>query len=336
MQEIIIIAKQQTGAITWNYTEMKNELKSMLIEYKDKEYTESNLEEAKADVAMLRKLKKNIAEKKSEMRNKALESYVPVGKEADELIGLVDEPINVIAGSITAYEDKRKEEKKKEIENYFNSILPESLLTWKDNIFTFAYDEKWENKKSTMKIYKEAYNALINQSIAALEQIKTLQSTFEDELISEYFQSFSMVKVITKNNDFIEKEKRIIEKAQEEARKKAEKEQEEKEREEKRKAEQERIQNMQATVKTAITVPMPTQKENVKTEEINVEDYFTLPEELPIVPENEMKVLYRGNEIVVTSTKYSINFILTEDDGFQYGMTKTLDEFMRIIMKGDF
>ena len=63
-----IITKQTAGVVTFNYDEIKAELKKQMDLYSSLVFTEEQKADAKKDLANLRKLKKSIDEKKKEVK----------------------------------------------------------------------------------------------------------------------------------------------------------------------------------------------------------------------------------------------------------------------------
>ena len=109
---IIVNADQTPGQVVFhNFEEIKAYMENGLSVYKNTEYSAENLDQAKADLEILKGIKKKLTKKKNELEKGYSMPIKEVKKQLDELIEMVKEPIAVI--------DKLIEEQKRiEIEEY--------------------------------------------------------------------------------------------------------------------------------------------------------------------------------------------------------------------------
>lgn len=134
--------------VKFNYEQLKQEISTKVEKYKSIVYTEDNIKEAKSDRANLNKLAKALNDEKIRVKNTVLTPYLPFEKQCNELIDLVREASIHADTQIKNYEQKAKEEKKKEIESYFN----ENVGKYKDLIkFDTIFNERWLNATTSMK-----------------------------------------------------------------------------------------------------------------------------------------------------------------------------------------
>ena len=96
MNEISVNVKQEPGKVTWNFEEIKTNLEAALAEYTSMVYDDDSIKSAKTDVATLRALAKTIEDRRKEVKEKCLEPYGVIEKQAKELVALIDKPIAAI------------------------------------------------------------------------------------------------------------------------------------------------------------------------------------------------------------------------------------------------
>ena len=75
MKELEVTVQQTPGVIHWNYEEIKAQLSEEMDERGTRLYTDENMPDARKDLAYLRNLKKQVNDRKKEIKNKCLEPY---------------------------------------------------------------------------------------------------------------------------------------------------------------------------------------------------------------------------------------------------------------------
>ena len=157
-------------SIGWNKDEIKKAVISITEQYKGLAYTEEQLQEAKADRAKLNAMKKDISDRRIQVKNALLEPYNVFEAEVNEVVALIEEPIAMIDEQIVAYEERTKEEKKQTLEKFFTenrADLPE-LITF-DKIF----NPKWLNKTASLSSCKKEIKKTIEDITADLSVIRS-------------------------------------------------------------------------------------------------------------------------------------------------------------------
>lgn len=132
--------------IEFNFDELKKELTKSLENYKNLTFTEDTAKNAKETRAKLNKFKEAIETKRKEIKNLCLAPYNNFEKKVKELTSLVNEPITEIDKQLKIFEDKRIEEKKKSIENFYSENI--------GNLSKVLPLEKIQNSKWTNSTYK--------------------------------------------------------------------------------------------------------------------------------------------------------------------------------------
>ena len=176
--------------IKFNYEDLKANLTASLEKYKNLVYTDDNIKEAKADRALLNKVSTAINDEKKRIKNKLLEPYMDFEEKCKELMAMVSEVSEGIDVQVKAYEQKRKEEKLKEIMEYWI----ENVGEFNDLIdFDMMFEERWLNTSCSMKSIKQDITHIFEKTKMDLN---TLDSTIKDTNIIRYIKPYLNVFVI--------------------------------------------------------------------------------------------------------------------------------------------
>lgn len=170
--------------IGWNRDEIKKAVISITEQYKGLAYTEEQLQEAKKDRAKLNAMKKDISDRRIQVKKALLEPYEKFEAEVKEVVALIDEPIALIDKQIVAYEDRIKEEKIAELVGFFNESigdLKEKLL-WE-----MVFDQKWANKTVSVSSCKKEILQKISDVQTDLAAIKSSIDERHQDYAEEFY-----------------------------------------------------------------------------------------------------------------------------------------------------
>lgn len=126
---------------------LKKELASQLEYYKGLAVTEETMKDAKSDRATLNKLRTAIDDQRKAVKKQFEGLYKPFETDCRELIAMIDEPIAAIDSQMQVLNDKKKAEKRGELEKYFELLQPPAFVKLDD-----VLDPKWSN--ATAKLDK--------------------------------------------------------------------------------------------------------------------------------------------------------------------------------------
>nr|DAJ66148.1 MAG TPA: Protein of unknown function (DUF1351) [Caudoviricetes sp.] len=210
--------------IGWNKDEIKKAVISITEQYKGLAYTEEQLQEAKKDRAMLNAMKKDISDRRIQVKKALLEPYDVFESEVKEVVALIDEPIEMIGKQIEAYEDKVREEKNTALAQFFSENIGElSEVVSYDRIF----NPKWLNKTASLSSCKAEIQKIIddiNTDLAAI--ISSVDEKYQVFAKDYYLQhGFNLSKALGEANRIQEMDKKA--EADRKAREEAEREREE-------------------------------------------------------------------------------------------------------------
>ena len=252
MTEIKVQEYTLPSVISFNYEELKAEVEEKMNEYATCVYTDDTIKLAKSDRAELNNLKKSINARRIELEKAYNLPFTEFKAKVNEIIAIIDKPIEIIDRRVKEYETEQKEKRRTEIQEY---------ITTMDNadIITSAWDERWLNVSVTMKKIKEEITEMNDRFTRDLNVLREF---------SEYsFEAIEMYKQTRDLTAAIEETKRLSELA----RRKAEFEEQRIKREAEETAERERLANAPIVPKVEIPVAPVTDIEEGFIPSFNVE-----------------------------------------------------------------
>ena len=179
-------------------------------------FTEDSKAEAKKTVASLRKLKKEVDDKKLEIKKELMEPYTAFEAQVKELDRLIDEPIAFINGQVQEFERKRVEEKKAVITEIYESVIAEHQGVAEYLPLQRIYDSTRENSTTTKKTITEAVTASADHVEKDLATIHSMGSEFEDKGIAKYKATLELSDAIAVMNQYQKQKEEILERQRKE------------------------------------------------------------------------------------------------------------------------
>ena len=212
---------RNNGTIDFNFEDLKDALTAELELYKNLVFTEDTKADAKKTVAELRKLKKQISDKRIEVKKLYMQPYTNFEAKVRELDKLINEPIAYISGQIDAFEQKRIEEKRELINEIYLELVSE-----REDIAGYAelnrvYDSKWENASTSKKTIQEAITSYLDSVDNDIAAIESMESEYEAKALMRYKETGVLSDALLTIRQW-EKQKEEILKAEEEKQAEAE------------------------------------------------------------------------------------------------------------------
>lgn len=156
---------------TFNYDELKTELLQKASAYATMVYTEDQIKEAKADRANLNRLKKALNDERIRREKEYMEPFNKFKAQIAEIISIIDKPCAVIDKQVKEFEERQKEEKFIQIEDFWNRcVVPEGIS------LVQIMDDKWLNASVSMKSIQEAILSKVEQINKDLAVVNSLPS----------------------------------------------------------------------------------------------------------------------------------------------------------------
>ena len=212
---------RNNGTIDFNFEDLKDALTAELELYKNLVFTEDTKADAKKTVAELRKLKKQINDKRIEVKKLYMQPYTDFEAKVKELDKLINEPIAYISEQIDAFEQKRIEEKRELINKIYLELVSE-----REDIAGYAelnrvYDSKWENTSTSKKTIQEAITSYLDSVDNDIAAIESMESEYEAKALMRYKETGVLSDALLTIRQW-EKQKEEILKAEEEKQAEAE------------------------------------------------------------------------------------------------------------------
>ena len=188
------LTTEMPAVIGFNFDELKAGLAERLEHYKTLVVTEDTIKEGKADRAKLNKLREAIDTRRKDVKKQILAPYKGFEDKVKELTALIDEPIAAIDSQLQAYEDRRREERQKEIDKAYLTIVPEHL---RDIIpMQIIFSPKWLNATTTMKSVEEDLTARVQRTSADMLVLDTVEPEYAAAVREVYIRTLDISKAI--------------------------------------------------------------------------------------------------------------------------------------------
>lgn len=199
LNELQVVVDQVPGSIRFNFDELKTALAEKMELYKSATFTEEYKAMARSEVATLRKMKKAIDDKRKSVKMQCLVPYKEFEEKAEELMALIEEPIQLINHQIEEMESKRKAERKAKIQEFYDAIigdLVEYLPLHK------IYNSKWENASTTITTVKKELEQMISSTRTAILTLQSMTSDVVPQALERYKNSLDLADAIAYINQY--------------------------------------------------------------------------------------------------------------------------------------
>lgn len=137
--------------IEFNFEELKKELVEKAKIYETLVYSDEQIKEAKADRAKLNKLKAAINDERIRREREYMAPFLEFKAQIDEILGIVQKPIDIIDKQIKEYEKKEQDDKKQKIIELFDKIPGKPDWLRIEQI----WDNRWLNKSVTFRMIED-------------------------------------------------------------------------------------------------------------------------------------------------------------------------------------
>ncbi len=210
-EEMELKIKQVTfpEAIEFNFDELKQEITERTSAYVNLIYDDSQIREAKRDVANLRKFTKALSDERIRVKKDLLKPYEDFEKKINELTGIVNAAIRNIDSQIKQSEEQKKKEKYAQIKAYWFELVGADRIP-AGTSFTQLFDNRWLNASVSLKSVCDEMNSKVEQIEKDLASLSNLPE-FAFEAIEVYKSTLDMNKAISEGMRLAEIQKRKAE-----------------------------------------------------------------------------------------------------------------------------
>ena len=206
MEFQLISPQTFVNAIEFNYDDLHKWITEQVEKYQNLTYTDETIKDAKEDRASLNKFKERIDAARKDVKKRYLEPYNNFEDKVKTLLKLIEEPAAAIDTQVKDYEERKKTEKKKQIEDYFNATIGDlsNLLTL-DKIF----NPKWLNATVTIKNVQTEIDQILAKVKFDLQTIKDLKSEWELTLIDTYLNTLDIAAALREKTRLEERKQEL-------------------------------------------------------------------------------------------------------------------------------
>lgn len=199
MNEVKFQASPVVGTIVANFDEVAHEFEERMSQYDGIVFTEDKKADAKKVVANLRKDKKEITDSFKAVKELWMAPLNQFKQRVDDLAAKADKPINHINGQIEAFEDKRLEERRAEIQ----AIYDEEIGDMKEFLPLYRIqDEKWLNASKSLKSIRKELTDMVTNARAGKMAIEAMQSDAVPEAIRKFQSSLNLPEALAHINAY--------------------------------------------------------------------------------------------------------------------------------------
>lgn len=210
MNELQVTVQQTPGDIVWNFEDLKTALKKEMDNYSGLVYTDGTIQTAKHDVAELRKLRTKVEDSRKAIKNRCLEPYEVIEKQAKEITALIDKPIKLINDQVNEYETARKGKKKKTIIEYMDERFAEFPEDIANKAKFKVYDARWLNTTYKEKEWKAAVERCAEEVKKCLDLLVNTDEEFREEAQKTYAVNLDFSEAVARVQELQEQKERIL------------------------------------------------------------------------------------------------------------------------------
>lgn len=178
--------------IEWNHEEIKAEVAEKMKEYASVVYSENQIQEARADRAKLNKFVKALEVKRKEIKNQCMQPYTNFEAKMKEITSIVNESIKVIDNQVKGFEEQKKAEKRKQIEELFQRLPKIDGFELK---LEQIWNNKWLNTTVSMKKVTDEINAALEEIKGNMEILRKLPE-FSFEALKVYKDTLDVKRAV--------------------------------------------------------------------------------------------------------------------------------------------
>jgi len=179
---------QIPAAVEFNFDELKEALLQKVSVYEAMVYSDEQISAAKADRANLNRLKKALNDERIKQEREYMQPFSAFKAQINEIISIIDKPVAAIDKQVKAYEEQKRQEKLRQIIDYWDEKeAPEWMIT---------VDTSWLNASVSLKSVKAEIDARIEKAYEDLAVIRALPSySFEAEQM--YISCLDLAKAVS-------------------------------------------------------------------------------------------------------------------------------------------
>lgn len=203
--ELKVQESQLPQPITFNYEELKTAIAEKAEMYAHVVYTDETIKEAKADKANLNKLKKTLNDERIRREKEYMKPFNVFKEQVNEIISIIDKPVQVIDSQIKDYQERQKAEKHNEVMDLISQYEFPTELD-----IALIWNPKWLNASVSMNQVKAEVEQKLEDITNDLAMINKLEK-YSFEAREKYFETLNLRTAMETANRLAESERRKAE-----------------------------------------------------------------------------------------------------------------------------
>lgn len=211
MNELQVSVQQQQGIIKWNFDEIKAVCQQEMETYKKLVFTDADIKTAKSKLTELRKYRTQVEGVRKGVKAECLKPYDAFEKQSKELVGIIDEPINLISKQVAEYEASRKKQQREAILSYMDERFAPFAKELADRLKRQIYDSRWENLTAKKSDWQPAIDAKAAAVLRDVQVLGGIEEEFRGEAEKVYYSSLALSDALARVEELRRVKARIIE-----------------------------------------------------------------------------------------------------------------------------
>lgn len=163
------------GEIKFDVDLIKNTVQGYLSKYEGLIIQESDIKNIKTEIAFLRKQKKLIDKNRIELSKEFDKPLVQYKEDCNSIMDIIEDTITYLDGQVKTFEEKRKEEKRKQVEDLMEKVR---IFRHMPDDFDFEFEDRFLNATITLTKIKEE----LFEQCTQYETMKQLEKEMEEKL----------------------------------------------------------------------------------------------------------------------------------------------------------
>lgn len=207
MEDVRLVSNVVPGTIHANFDEFFANVTKQVEPYKGLVFTDDQIGDAKKLVAKLNKDRKEVEDRRKDVKRSWLEPYDAFEKKVKDALKIIDEAINPLKDQINEAERKRIEDRKEKVQNILSTVIDNRPSADFINSCEWLYDPRWENASVTLKNVMKQVEERVEALEADLNVIMTME--FSKELLAEYRKSGNLAQTLIVRDRLVQEKKEI-------------------------------------------------------------------------------------------------------------------------------
>ena len=197
MNELNMLSTERPGLVAIdNFEQLKTTLQGLMARYEGRVYGPETLALAKSDKKELTRLRKQIDERRKEIKRTYLAPYNEFEAKVKELLALIDAPLDEIKAVVAEADEQERAAKREEVHAFYRTKAA-ALGSFADQVWNspaFA-ESKWFTKSCAASVWQREVQEKVEAAARELDMIRTTGGQHTAALTERYLSSFNVAEL---------------------------------------------------------------------------------------------------------------------------------------------